>query len=568
MHLDQRPSPRSQADRIADRNRRRVSIEASKINREPDYNTALFHGPSPSEVSRRDAIDSSSQNFGQRSHQRRPLSPTTSFLAQIPLGNGSESRRKSSDTRNNADSREHENHQPHHNKSNESNNMDVNQHLQSHSIPILKRSAASSTLYPEVEATSKRQRLDSPGAEPFKGSVRRAMRSETPNTPRVLGKPSNGYVPNEASNPQLKDTIEPTSLQSKTDSPPSEPHVIRPAKRITYADAATQSDSISIPSSRLTQLQEEEAVALHKHKAEMTRRSEAMALELEHERQMLELRHQFAIRPAYPVYEDESRLASSMDNVSRPISSGTADRNGRRKETPLDIVKTTNHPSLQYQDPIATSDHQSGEATRPSNLTQEALFKESKVPAKQCTDHGERPITKVVSETKTSYRASPIVSKDTDGQGDGPKRTPTRISESLFLTPAGSPETSDKALAGRQDDTGLPKKPSERETMTVGPWTTSKTNDRPTSPSSSSVRIKTSPSPRRIRQQKPPIEPRRSLAPVKHLTCFFWQRGGCNKRREDCSYAHYDTGIVATNPETMRKRQKDDSWRYRPYGDR
>ena len=568
MHLNQRPSPRSQADKIADRNRRQHSKEAGKANQGPDYGIAFNRGPSPSAVSRRDAIGSSTQNLGQRSHQHQPLSPTTSFLAQIPLGSGPKSRFDSSDTRNNAEPREHENHQARYKKSNEPDNMDGNQHLQSHSIPILKRSAANSTLDPEVEVAFKRQRLDSPGAEPFKGSVRRAMRPETPTTPLMLGKPSNGHASSEPSNTQLKDITQPTNLRSKMNSPSTEPHFMPPTKRMTYADAATQTDAISIPSSRLTQLQEEEAVAQHKHKAEMTRRSEAMALELDHERKMLELRHQFTVRPVYPVYEDEFRPANTMEDVPGINSSIISDRDMGREEASHDTFIPINHSTLQSQNANATSDHQAVEATRLSTLTPETLFKETELPAKRCAEQGERPIRKVVSETKMSHRASPGVSKDANGQTDGPKSTQNRMTESRFLTPARSSETSDKALAGRQEDTDLPKKPSQQETMTFVPSATSKTDDHPTSLSTSLVRIKTSPSPRRIRQQKPPIEPRRSLAPVKHLTCFFWQRGGCNKRPEDCSYAHYDTGIVATNPESMRKRKKDDPWRYRPHGGR
>ncbi|KAF2026951.1 hypothetical protein EK21DRAFT_115323 [Setomelanomma holmii] len=35
----------------------------------------------------------------------------------------------------------------------------------------------------------------------------------------------------------------------------------------------------------------------------------------------------------------------------------------------------------------------------------------------------------------------------------------------------------------------------------------------------------------------------------KPLTCFFWhQNGRCNKRDEDCAYAHWNTGHLATAP--------------------
>jgi len=42
--------------------------------------------------------------------------------------------------------------------------------------------------------------------------------------------------------------------------------------------------------------------------------------------------------------------------------------------------------------------------------------------------------------------------------------------------------------------------------------------------------------------------------PPKQLTCYYWKyQAGCNKRDEDCSYAHYDTGYDASAP---------NSWRY------
>ncbi|KAL9582805.1 MAG: hypothetical protein Q9212_003087 [Teloschistes hypoglaucus] len=58
----------------------------------------------------------------------------------------------------------------------------------------------------------------------------------------------------------------------------------------------------------------------------------------------------------------------------------------------------------------------------------------------------------------------------------------------------------------------------------------------------------------------------------KHLTCYFWHHGQCRKSAAECSYAHYDTGIVATSPGEIRKRKRDladdhhDDHHYRPRG--
>ncbi|KAL8868400.1 MAG: hypothetical protein Q9174_005017 [Haloplaca sp. 1 TL-2023] len=558
MHRIQRSSPRSQADKIADSYRQRHPTEAHQVNQKPAYSIGSDGRPSHSEIPynlRRNAIESSSQDLRGPHDQRRPLSPTTEFLAQIPLSNGSKSRCQS-DMGNNASSREHVSYQARHNYSNELNDMDKNQDVQSHTVPTLKRSATQSALSPGVEDDSKRQRLDNSGGEPFKGSVRLAMESN---------------ALNENSSIQSKDISKPTNYRLEMNFPPGEPNFIPPTKRITYAEKATQIDSISISSSRLKQLQEEEAVAQHKHKCGLTRRSEEMALELEHERQVLELRHQFAIRPMHPVYEAETRPAKTMQGVPPAISASTAGRTLTRKETSHATVSPANDSGLPCQDAKATSDHQPTGTTPPSNLNPETSFKEKELLAKRSTEQGEKPILNVVSDAKTSHRASPGSSQNINGQSGDAKRTQSRMTGSLFLSPAGTPNTVAKASADRQDDNDLPEKPCRPEPMTVRPSAPPKSNNHPTSSSSSSVQIKTSPSPKSIYRQRPPappVEPRRSLPPVKHLTCFFWQRGGCHKRPEDCSYAHYDTGLVATNPDTMKKRKRDDPWHYHPNGGR
>lgn len=54
----------------------------------------------------------------------------------------------------------------------------------------------------------------------------------------------------------------------------------------------------------------------------------------------------------------------------------------------------------------------------------------------------------------------------------------------------------------------------------------------------------------------PPPETRHHRSqdlPPKMLTCYYWKhQGGCNKRDEDCSYAHYDTGHDASAPNTWK----------------
>ncbi|KAL8814656.1 MAG: hypothetical protein Q9223_006133, partial [Gallowayella weberi] len=40
---------------------------------------------------------------------------------------------------------------------------------------------------------------------------------------------------------------------------------------------------------------------------------------------------------------------------------------------------------------------------------------------------------------------------------------------------------------------------------------------------------------------------------VKHLTCYFWKHSGCSKTATECNYAHYDTGVTATDPERLRR---------------
>ncbi|KAI4201401.1 MAG: hypothetical protein LQ350_003239 [Teloschistes chrysophthalmus] len=48
-----------------------------------------------------------------------------------------------------------------------------------------------------------------------------------------------------------------------------------------------------------------------------------------------------------------------------------------------------------------------------------------------------------------------------------------------------------------------------------------------------------------------------SHAHGKHLTCYFCDHGQCRKSAAECSYAHYDTGVVATSPGENRKRKRE-----------
>ena len=51
-----------------------------------------------------------------------------------------------------------------------------------------------------------------------------------------------------------------------------------------------------------------------------------------------------------------------------------------------------------------------------------------------------------------------------------------------------------------------------------------------------------------------------ALPPSKSLTCFFWARSRkCNRSDEECSYAHYDTGTVAKPPPGMTVFEPNDA---------
>ena len=63
--------------------------------------------------------------------------------------------------------------------------------------------------------------------------------------------------------------------------------------------------------------------------------------------------------------------------------------------------------------------------------------------------------------------------------------------------------------------------------------------------------VVTDPAPAPTSATKPP-QPPRKLQPSE-VTCYYWQLGRCKHSDEDCSFAHYDTGIYAGRPGTFRK---------------
>ncbi|KAI4112665.1 MAG: hypothetical protein LQ345_006217, partial [Seirophora villosa] len=110
------------------------------------------------------------------------------------------------------------------------------------------------------------------------------------------------------------------------------------ALRIVYVNASTQTKNIQIQSSKLALLQEEEFIAQTKHASEMKRRKQALDLELEHERRVLELRHRFEMPTVVPSGRldqagslvNSAPSAETVEALQAQIhaSVGTAERNG------------------------------------------------------------------------------------------------------------------------------------------------------------------------------------------------------------------------------------------------
>lgn len=250
----------------------------------------------------------------------------------------------------------------------------------------------------------------------------------------------------------------------------------------------------------------------------MARRKQALELELDHERKVLELRRRFEA----PVTKREPSLAAAK------ISYSPAQQ---------DVFDAHTYPSEETVRPKDTS------VAKESDPQKGALNSVQEL--------------KIIGDSQKSPNApqEPVQRNDA-GQKSPTKSEPSDILNRLLGSPP-DPSTQNR-----------PRRNLEQNKRPEHPM--SETKNRPVSERSSLVHIKTSVSPISATAREPvaPITAKdrqedkghRRRPTVKHLTCYFWKNGNCTKRADECSYAHHDTGYTAMAPESLKRMRNDGSY--------
>ncbi|KAL8773236.1 MAG: hypothetical protein Q9209_001914 [Squamulea sp. 1 TL-2023] len=280
------------------------------------------------------------------------------------------------------------------------------------------------------------------------------------------------------------------------------------------ADAATQTEVPETAFARIALLREEETAAKAKHEAEMAMAQARYEAEFARRRQVM----------AEVEYESKMSALRQLSEVSSkksttPTPAGTSGSASMGKSDPSRAQSSTNGNVI---DALNTA-REHAKSVSLNRKVEEA----PRAPAANTSQHSK-------GETTTASHHSTNQSSST------PKRLPDAPSNVNGLVKQTSAPDAGKATV----------KPAIKPAAKP----LSPPRERPDSSSNHSVYIKTS--------RSPPLEPRaRPEADIwspkpglKHLTCYFWKNtAGCSKSATDCNYAHFDTGVTATDPERLRR---------------
>ncbi|KAL9593505.1 MAG: hypothetical protein Q9179_005851 [Wetmoreana sp. 5 TL-2023] len=481
---------------------------------------------------------------------RRQPSPVSSFLDQIPLDNRPDLRALSSNMRSNHDtkhSRVYENTSTGRSGRQGQSNQAI---AASEPSGTLKRSAPPSEQLAGWEEASKRQRPRSLGEDrsAVNGSPvtsRTTPRQQVPITSKD-GRAFSGIHLTEL----LKGELQPEKLRDLKDlkSPIVHRNQHPATKKVIFVDAGTQTANLPISSSKLATLQEEEAIAQAKHNADMARRKEALTLELEYERQVLELRRQFEI-PTAKGDGVSAEIVSEyvIPKLVEPVQATEATNENGSGPNASDELKGS---SLEYEQLLA-----------PEQASKTTLRNETGPNANDALG-GSSP----EYEPEESNPGLKVLGASRNQSAVQQKHSGPDVTAATLPAATGPSPTVDRQYSGQADLNTKDRHGLAQGSTKESRWGSAEIAGRPRSSSTASLRIKTSPSPAHIRRE--PRDRRGVEAPrwpaVKHLTCYFWKRGKCYKSGEECSYAHYDTGNVAMDPVQMRRINKNDL--YRPRG--
>ncbi|KAL8916092.1 MAG: hypothetical protein Q9172_006458 [Xanthocarpia lactea] len=272
------------------------------------------------------------------------------------------------------------------------------------------------------------------------------------------------------------------------------------------ADAATQTEVPETASAKLALLREEEAAAKVKHGAEMAMAQARYEAEVARRRQVM------------AEVEFESKMLA-LRQLSEASSS-------KKSTTPAPIL--TGSASTGTYDPLRL---QSSASTivvdAPSTTKEQVQFVGSKPKVQEA-------LNSLVSRSRQqSKEENPAANHHNAGE---PPSAPKRLAET-------SPNVSSPV-----------KRTTGPDTSKAAAKASSPPSERPQSSKSHSVNMKTTRSPIAEARSRPQADTAWMPNPgLKHLTCYFWKHTGCSKSAAECNYAHFDTGVTATDPERLRR---------------
>ncbi|KAL8903169.1 MAG: hypothetical protein Q9171_007495, partial [Xanthocarpia ochracea] len=272
------------------------------------------------------------------------------------------------------------------------------------------------------------------------------------------------------------------------------------------ADAATQTEVPDTASAKLALLREEEAAAKVKHGAEMAMAQARYEAEVARRRQvMAEVEFESKMLALHQLSEASSskKSATPAPILTGSASTGTYDSLRLQSSTSRNVADAPSTAKEQVQSVGSKPKVQEALKSLVSSTRQQ--HKEEK-PAANHHNAGESPSAPIRLPEASSNVSSPV------------KRTT-------------APDTSKAAAKA-----------------------SSPLSERPKSSKSHSVHMKRTRSPIAEAPSRPQADTAWMPNPgLKHLTCYFWKHTGCSKSAAECNYAHFDTGVTATDPERLRR---------------
>ncbi|KAL8696233.1 MAG: hypothetical protein Q9224_002903 [Gallowayella concinna] len=270
-------------------------------------------------------------------------------------------------------------------------------------------------------------------------------------------------------------------------------------------ESATQTGNAESISAKIALLQEEEMKAKAEHEAEMrmararyeaevARRRQQIA-ELDYQSKMSALRElsemstDKSTTPAPAAFEYASQGKTDPSRLQTSTGKPVANASSKEKES---RQTADTHPKAKDTSKSALSDTAKLVAPETTTATQSKAAQSSSAPKGS-------PVTPSAVNGSTSRRtAAPLTDKPTVKPTLSPTRRDSTRSDSVAIMPSRSPPAGPRA--------------------------------------------------------RPPADiSQMSRSEVKHLTCYFWKHTGCNKTASECNYAHFDTGVTATDPERLRR---------------